>query len=104
MFAERELEEIRLRKEALVNQCDLQRAILALEYQRLRSPSFWLGEAGKTASRHPLVTAVLSAVAGLLAFKVIRRPSTTLDHLGLLGRLSSTAMSLFKLFSRKEQP
>ena len=87
MFWDAELEVIRLRKELLSGQCDVRRVLLLADWQRLRSTEFWLEEAGKSAGRHPLLTAGLATAAGAVAAQVLRRPGMILGAVGRLGRL-----------------
>ena len=103
MFGEAELETLRLRKELLVLKTVTDRLRLASELQRVRSPEFWLVEAGKAARRHPVLTATLGGGLGLLAMQTLRRPGTAVGWLGRLGTLSSAALSLWKLFVDKKR-
>ena len=102
MFWDEELETVRLRKELLACQCDIRRALLVAEWQRLRSPGFWVDEAGKTAGRHPLGTLGLAATAGVLLIQGLRRPGSILKWAGRLGGMFSTALSLSGLFKRPD--
>ena len=103
MFGEAELETLRLRKELLVLKVDMDRLRLASDLQRLGSPEFWLVEAGKAVRRHPVLTATLGGGVGLLAVQTLRRPGAAVGWLGRLGALSSTALSLWKLFADKKR-
>ena len=57
MLQKAELERLRTQKDLLVLQSDVNRLLLAADWQRLRSPENWLHEAGSLARRHPLWTA-----------------------------------------------
>ena len=98
MFQTAELEQLRLRKELLVLKCDAHRMLLTAEWRRLRSPQSWWSEAGRSARKHPLLTAALGVGAGLIAIKVLRRPGAIIGWLGRLGGAGSTFWSLWKLF------
>ena len=103
MLGKAELERLRLQKDLLVLQSDANRLLLAADWQRLRSPENWMHEAGKLARRHPIWTAALAAAAGVLAVKAVRKPGSVLGGMGRLGKLASTALSVWKLF-RRENP
>lgn len=102
MFQKAELERLRLQKDLLVLQSDANRLLLAADWQRLRSPENWLHEASNVARRHPLWTTALAAAAGVLAVKAVRKPSSILGGMGSLGKLASTAFSVWKLFRREK--
>jgi hypothetical protein len=100
MFQKAELARLQEQKDLLVLQSRANRLLLAADWQRLRSPENWLHEAGNLARRHPLWTAVLAAAAGVLAIKTMRKPGSILGGMGSLGKLASTALSVWKLFRR----
>lgn len=102
MFQKAELERLRLQKDLLVLQSDVNRLLLAADWQRLRSPENWLHEAGNLARRHPLWTAALAAATGVLAVNAVRKPGSVLGGIGRLGKLASTAFSVWKLFGREK--
>ena len=103
MFQKAELARLQEQKDLLVLQSHANRLLLATDWQRLRSPENWLHEAGNLARRHPLWTAALAAAAGVLAAKTVRKPGSILGDMGSLGKLASTALSIWKLF-RRENP
>ncbi len=100
MFHKTELERLRMQKDLLVLQGDLNRLVLATEWQRLRSPENWIHEAGNLARRHPLWTAGLAAAAGMLAVRLVRKPRSVLSGIGQLGELAAAAFSAWKVFRR----
>ena len=93
MFGNEELEKLRLRKELLVLECDTRRLLLLSEWQRLRSPEFWLDEAGQAARRHPWLTTAMGVGAGVVGLQALRRPRRLLGWLGRLGVVISTLRS-----------
>ena len=100
MFGNEELEKLRLRKELLVLECDARRLLLVSEWQRLRSPDYWLAEAGQAARRHPWLTTALGVGAGVAALQAVRRPRQVLGWLARLGGTISTLRSVRKFFTR----
>jgi len=100
MFQKAELERLRMRKERLVLQSDAHRRLLVADWQRVRSPERWLHEAGNLARRHPIWTAALAAAAGVLVVKAVRKPGSVLGGIGRLGKLATTAFSVWNLFRR----
>jgi hypothetical protein len=98
MFQKAELERLQRQKELLVLQSDANRLLLAAGWQRLRSPATWKNEAGNLARRHPIWTAVLAAVAGVLVVKSVRKPGSVLGGIGHLGELASVAFSAWQMF------
>ena len=102
MFQKAELERLQKQKELLVLQSDVNRLLLAADWQRLRSPENWLNEAGNLARRHPIWTAALAAAAGLLVVKAVRKPGAVMGRLGRLGELAATAFSIWNLVRGKK--
>ena len=102
MFQKAELERLQMQKDLLVLQNDTNRLLLVADWQRLRTPETWLHEAGNLARRHPIWTAGLAAAAGVLAVKAARKPGTILGGMDSLGKLASTAFSIWKLFGREK--
>ncbi len=102
MFEKNELARLQAQKELLVLQSDVNRRLLAADWQQLRSPENWMQEAGHLARRHPLWTAALTAVAGVLAVQAVRKPGNVLDGMGRLGKLAAMALSVWKLFCREK--
>ena len=102
MVRKTELEHLRIRRELLALQCDANRLMLAVEWQQLQSRDYWLAEAGKMARRHPLKAAALAAATGLLITKTVQNPAVAGGWLGRLAKAASTALSVWRLFARKE--
>jgi len=102
MVRKTELEHLRIRRELLALQCDANRLLLAVEWQQLQSRDYWLAEAGRMARRHPLKAAALAAATGLLITKTVQNPAVAGGWLGHLARAASTALSVWRLFARKE--
>ncbi len=103
MFGKEQLKVLRLRKEMLVLKSGMDRVRLASDLHRVRSPEFWLVEAGNMARRHPVLTAALGGGAGLIAMRTLRRPVATSGWLERLGALGSTALSLWKLIADRKR-
>jgi len=101
MFGQDELDQLRMRKQLLMLESDANRLTLTAEWQRLRSPEFWQSKASHAVRQHPLVTAALAAVAGVVAIKAVRRPGAVLGWLGGLSGAGSTLLSVWKLFRPK---
>ncbi len=102
MVRKTELEHLRLQRELLALQCDANRLMLAVEWQQLQSRDYWLAEAGRMARRHPLKAAALAAATGLLITKTVQNPAVAGGWLGRLAKAASTALSVWRLFARKE--
>ena len=100
MLGDEELEKLRLRKELLALECDARRLLLFADWQRLRSPEFWLGAAGQSARRHPWLTTVTGVIAGVFALQAFRRPGKLIGWLGRLGGVLSTLQSFRKFLAR----
>ncbi len=101
MFAKTELERLRLQKELLVLQNEANRLVLAAEWQRLRSPEFWQGEASQAVRKHPMLTAALGLGVGVFAIKALRQPGVAMGWLGRLSGAGSTLLSVWNLLGRK---
>ena len=105
MLHKAELERLRLQKELLVLQSDANRLLLAAEWRRLSSPETWMNEAGNLARRHPVWTAALTAAAGALAVKTVRKPGLFAGGIGRLGGVGAMALSVWRMFkARKSEP
>lgn len=102
MFQKAELERLQKQKDLLVLQSNAHRLLLAADWQRLRTPGNWLGEAGNLARRHPLWTAALAAAVGGLLVKVVRKPGSVMGGLSRLGELASTAFAVWSLVRGKK--
>ena len=100
MFQKAELARLQEQKQLLVMQADVNRARLAVEWQRLRSPATWANEAVGQARRHPVLTTVLAAAAGVLVGQAWRKPGGRTPGLGRLGEFAATALSVWKLLRR----
>jgi len=98
MFHQAEIARLQKQKELLVLQSDVRRQLLATDWQRLRSPESWLNEGGNLARRHPVWTAALAAVAGVLIGKAVRNPGAIAASIGRLGNLASLAFAVGKMF------
>lgn len=94
MVGGQELEKLRQQKELLVLECDAGRQLLLSEWQRLRSPDFWINEAAQAARRHPWLTATLGAAAGVATIRAWRRPREMVGWLRWLGSAIAIARSL----------
>ena len=101
MFQAAELERLRLQKDLLVLQSDVNRLLLKAECERLHAPQTWLNEAGILAKRHPLWTAVLATATGVLAVQGLRKPGGMMGGLGRLGKMASLAFTVWKLIKRQ---
>ncbi len=101
MFAQVELEHLRLQKDRLVRQSDANRLALTAELQRLRSPEYWKLNAGQVVRQHPLLTAVLGVGVGIIAIKALRQPGAAIGWLGRLSGAGSTLLALWNLVGRK---
>jgi hypothetical protein len=102
MFEKTELARLQAQKELLLLQSNANRLLLAADWQQLRSAENWVHEAGNLARRHPLWTAGLAAVAGVLAVQTMGKPGPGLGGIARLGKLASMALSLWKLFRREK--
>ena len=102
MFKKTELARLQAQKDLLVLQSDTNRLLLAADWQQLNSPENWVHEAGNLARRHPFWTAGLTAVAGVLAVQAARKPGSSLGGIACLGKLASTALSVWKLFRQQK--
>jgi len=96
MFQKAELERLRAQKALLVLQSDTHRLLLAADWQRLRTPGYWLNAAGGLVRRHPIWMAALSAAAGVLLVKGRRKSGSVMDGIGSLGKWISLASSIWK--------
>ena len=105
MFQKAELEELRLQKDLLVLQSEVNRQLLAAEWQRLRSPETWMNEAGTLARRHPLWTTALATAAGALAVKAMRKPGAVAGGIGRFAKVASLAFAVWRRFkTRSSEP
>ncbi len=102
MFEKNELASLQRQKDLLVLQSDANRLLLVADWQQLRSLENWRQEAGNLARRHPLWTAALATVAGVLAVRTARKPGSSLGGIARLGKMASTALSVWKLFRREK--
>ena len=101
MFQTAALERLQMQKDLLVLQSDAQRLQLAVEWQELRSPEHWLRGTANAVRRHPVWSAVLATAAGMLAVHAVRKSGAVTSGMGRLGKIASTAFSVWKFLHRK---
>lgn len=100
MFQKQELACLEARKALLALESDVNRQTLAADWHHLRRPETWVDEVGQVAKRHPIWTAVLSAIAGAMAIQTVRKPAAVSGGIDRLGKLATMAFSAWKLFKR----
>jgi hypothetical protein len=98
MFQRKELERLRLEKEQLVLQSEVNRRRLVSDWRRLQSPESWLGGFLGFAGHRSLTIAALATAAGLLAAKILRKPGRVFEGIGQLGKLVPLILALWRLF------
>lgn len=103
MFQRKEVEQLRLQKEQLVSQINVNRNQLMSDWKRLQSSELWLSETLRLARRHPVWIAGLATAAGTLTAKSLRRPRTLINRIGQLGKFASVTFSAWKLFQRRKR-
>lgn len=102
MFQEEELERLQKQKALLVLQSEANRHKLAEDWERLSSADFWVNEAHGLLRRHPAMTTALAAAGGMLAVRLLRKPSGIAGTLGGLGKLASVAFTVWRLVRRQK--
>jgi hypothetical protein len=100
MFRYPELDRLQRQKELLVLQCETSRSLLALECRQLKSPGWWLGELGRAAQQHPMLTVVLGVGAGALATRLVARPRGLGGLVSLATKAVPVALNMWKLWNR----
>ena len=100
MFRKNELELLRMQKELLVTQGDVQRLLLAAEWRQLRSSKNWVGESCGLARSHPIWVSLLGAAAGVLAIKAFSKTDEVSGVMGRMGKYASLALTAWRLFRR----
>jgi hypothetical protein len=101
MFGNAELERVRVQKQLLVLQSDVNRLRLAAEWQRLRSPEHWLGEGRGLARRHPVLATALATAAGALMVRVVRTSGALFGGIGRFGKYAPLVLTAWRLIRRK---
>jgi hypothetical protein len=102
MFGKAELEQLRVQKQLLVLQSDVNRLLLTREWQRLRSPETWMDEAGSLIHRHPIWIATLAAAVGRRAARFLHLPGEATSGIRRLGKLALSAVVIWKLIRRQK--
>jgi hypothetical protein len=100
MFQRQELACLEARKSLLVLESDINRQTLAADWRHLRRPETWVDEVGQAAKRHPIWTAVLSALAGAVAVQSVRKSTAVASGIDRLGKIATVAFSVWKMFKR----
>jgi hypothetical protein len=103
MFQKTELARLRAQKNLLVLKSDMNRLKLAVEWHRLQSPERWMQEATRAAKRHPLLTAALAAAGGIFTVQTWRNRGSTWGGISGLGKLASTAFTVWKLARKSKE-
>ncbi|MBP7828246.1 MAG: hypothetical protein KA236_17060 [Verrucomicrobia bacterium] len=100
MFQKSGLDQLRVQKELLVLHSEVNRLLLAAQWQHLRAPQRWIGEATQTARRHPLWTAALGLGAGMVIVNTLGRRRAPVGWIGRVGQFASAILAVKKLFAR----
>ena len=103
MFQRDELASLEARKALLVLESDINRQSLAADWHHLRRPETWVDEVGQAAKRHPIWTAVLSALAGAVAVQSVRKSTAVASGIDRLGKFATMAFSVWKMFKRTKE-
>lgn len=103
MFQTAELARLEKRKTELVRQSEENRQKLMEHWERLSSSDYWVDEAHGLIRRHPAVTTGLAAAGGLLAVKLLRKPGNIFGALGGVGKMTSIAMTAWRLLRRRKE-
>ena len=106
MFGRKDLENLRLQKQALLLQSGMNRLQLQLELQQLRSATAWItGAAPRSAATAPFWVG-LAPLAGFLLVRKARRPDSWFDRLASAAKWIGPLYTLWQRFSaaRKKGP
>jgi hypothetical protein len=97
MFQKAALAKLQAEKDMLVLRSSMNRLKLVVDGRKLRSPDFWVKEAGRVVQRHPMMTAALAAAGGILGVQAVRSRGPALGGLARLGKLASMAFNVWKM-------
>jgi hypothetical protein len=89
-------EQLRLRKQALILQSEVNRRLLESEWQQLQAATSWMGEARRLGQKARSWWPLLASVAGFLAVRGFKKSSPFLGRTGSVLSLITTALSLWK--------
>ena len=103
MFQKEELARLQEQKTRLLVQSEVNRRKLTEDWHRLSSVDFWVDEAHGMVRRHPAMTAGLAAAGGLLAARLLRKPSGITGAFGSLTKLASIAHSVWQMFRKQKE-
>lgn len=99
MFGRRELENVRLQKQALILESSLNRQALQVEYRELRLAVTSLTNATRTPRRIFGVLALLAPVAGFFAARSVRRSEGWLSRVTSLAKWIGPLYGMWRSFS-----
>jgi hypothetical protein len=99
MFGRKELEQIRLQKQALLLESSLNRHALIWEIEELRSSAARLSNAILAPRRVVPLLMCLAPLAGFLAFRGARRPVSLFTRLTSAVKWIGPAFALWRSFS-----
>jgi hypothetical protein len=104
MLGRKELEQLRVQKQALVLESSLHRHTLLLELRQLRDSVGWIGNAARAPQRFVPFLTILAPLAGFLAFRSLRSPGTLFRRLVTAAKWIGPIYSLWRSYSsvRKE--
>ncbi|HVU07245.1 MAG TPA: hypothetical protein VHG89_01735 [Verrucomicrobiae bacterium] len=83
-------------------QSEANRLALLADWRYLQSSGNWLNSTGGF-MRRPIWSTATAVVAGILAMKTLRKSGSIFGTIGRLGEYASTALAIWKLFSKKIQ-
>lgn len=89
-------EQLRLRKQALILESEVNRRLLESEWQQLRATTSWMGEAKRLGQKARPWWPVLASAAGFLAVRGFKKSSPFMSGAGSVLSLITTAFSFWK--------
>jgi hypothetical protein len=104
MFGRTNIEQLNLRKQALVLESSLNRQAVVLEAGELRSAASWVSSASRVSQRVAPFLMVLAPLAGLLAVRRARQPISMISRLAKLAKWIGPAYSIWRSFSAARKP
>ncbi len=94
-------EQLRLRKQALILESELNRLSLATEWRRVQAAAAWVGEAKRLGQRARTWWPVLAPLLGMLIARRLRRTNPGVDRAGSLLNALAAGCSLWNQFSSR---
>jgi len=99
VFGRKDLEKLRLQKQALVLESTLNRYALQAELQDLRSAAAWMRHAARAPRQLAPLLVILAPLAGFFLVRTVRRPESSFTRVASVAKMIGPLYGLWRTLS-----